>query len=184
MNELYCSKSTTCWRGTPDLEVIPTCLAEGVALVPYGALKGGLLTGKFKREEKDVTSALAGSRLAWTAEKPKERTFGIAPHVEDYRNNEHYWTLMDKIQSAAVTHGKTATQVSIRWLLQKKFVSSVLIGAKSIQQLEDCMGAGTGWALTDDEMKQLDELTTGAAPVPAIYPYTSIARHNHNRARI
>jgi len=165
-----------------EIEVIPTCLAEGVALIPYGALKGGLLTGKFKREQKDVSSALPGSRLAWTAEKHDERSFGTTT-LEDYRNNDNYWALMDKMQSMAHTHGRTVTQVAIRWLLQKKFVSSVLIGAKNVEQLDDCMGAGTGWTLSDDEMKQLDQLSIVAEPVASVYPYTAIARFNYNRVR-
>jgi len=48
--------------------------------------------------------------------------------------------------------GKNQTQVAIRWLLQKDFIPSVIIGAKSIQQLEDNMGAGTGWKLTEEQV--------------------------------
>ena len=55
----------------------------------------GLLTGKFKREDKDVAATLSGTRLGWTAEKPSERSFNISPNVEQYRENENYWKLMD-----------------------------------------------------------------------------------------
>jgi len=167
-----------------ELEVLPTCLTEQVGVIPYCALKGGLLTGKFKREDTTVTETLAGTRLGWVAEKPNERgIFGSRPQVEKYRNNEDYWHLMDAIQAIGKGHGKTASQVSIRWLLQKKVVSSVLIGAKSVQQLDDCMGAGTGWMLSETEMKQLDELSMFTAPYPLVYPYSMIARLNANRVR-
>ena len=47
--------------------------------------------------------------------------------------------------------GKTQSQVATRWVLQKDFVSSVIIGVKTIAQLESSMGAGNGWKLTDEQ---------------------------------
>jgi len=165
-----------------EIEVIPTCKSEGVALVPYSPLKGGLLTGKFKRDDFEVEKSLAGTRLAWVAEKP-ERSFSIVPYVENYRENENYWKLMDATSDIAKQYGKTQTQVAIRWVLQKEFVSSVIIGAKSIQQLEDNMGAGSGWSLTDEQMKLLDELTAFTKPAQPMYPYFFIDMINADRVR-
>jgi len=51
-----------------------------------------------------------------------------------------------------LSKGKTQGQVSLRWLLQKDFIPSVIIGAKTVQQLEQNMAAGTGWKLTDEEV--------------------------------
>jgi len=48
--------------------------------------------------------------------------------------------------------GKSTVQVAVRWLLQQNFISSVIIGAKTIRQLDDNMGAGTGWKLSDDQV--------------------------------
>jgi len=48
--------------------------------------------------------------------------------------------------------GKSQVQVALRWLLQKDFIPSVIIGANSVQQLEENMGAGTGWKLTDEQV--------------------------------
>jgi len=48
---------------------------------------------------------------------------------------------------------KTMAQVAIRWCIQRKVVSSVITGATSVQQLEDNMGASSGWALTDEEVR-------------------------------
>jgi aryl-alcohol dehydrogenase-like predicted oxidoreductase len=166
-----------------DMEVIPTCKSEGVSLIPYSPLKGGLLTGKFKRDDHEVDKTLPGSRLAWTAEKPKERTFSCAPYIENYRGNESYWKLMDATSAIAKSYGKTQTQVAIRWLLQKDFVSSVIIGAKSLQQLEDNMGAGSGWSLTEEQMKELDELSLFCGVSPLIYPYAFVNMINADRVR-
>jgi len=166
-----------------EIEVIPTCKSEGVALVPYSPLKGGLLTGKFKRDDNKIDETLKGTRLAWTAEKPKERAFSVTPYVENYRENENYWKLMNATNDIAKEYGKTQTQVAIRWVLQKDFVSSVIIGAKSIQQLEDNMGAGSGWSLTEEQMKQLDELSAFTKPQGAMYPYYFIDMLNADRVR-
>jgi len=165
-----------------EIEVVPTCRTAGVALIPYGSLKGGLLTGKFKRNDHEINKTLPGSRLAWTAEKPKERSFSVAPYVENYRENENYWTLMEATADIAKAHGKTQSQVAVRWVLQKDVVSSVIIGAKTIQQLEDNMGAGSGWSLTEEEMKRLDEVSSFAAPAQT-YPYTLINMFNADRIR-
>jgi len=51
--------------------------------------------------------------------------------------------------------GKTVAQIAIRWLLQQKVVSSVVIGATSVQQLEDNLGASAGWTLSDEEVRQI-----------------------------
>jgi len=50
--------------------------------------------------------------------------------------------------------------VSLRWCLQKDFIPSVIIGAKTVQQLEQNMAAGTGWKLTDEEVTILDKKVT------------------------
>ena len=49
--------------------------------------------------------------------------------------------------------GKTVPQVAIRWLIQQDVVSSVIIGATSVKQLEDNMGAGKGWELSQEEVR-------------------------------
>ena len=72
----------------------------------------GLLTGKFKHQETDIVKNLAETRLAWTAEKPSERTFGVAPDVENYRNNDAYWKLMDGLAFIGQQHGETAGKSS------------------------------------------------------------------------
>jgi len=165
-----------------ELELVPVCKFEGVSVIPYSPLKGGLLTGKFKREDKDITKAIPGTRLSWVAEKPEERALPAMPNVEVFRNNENYWKLMDLLKAIGKQHGKTPSQVAIRWVLQKEYVPSVIIGAKNIQQLEENMVAGTGWKLTDEQMKQLNEASSFSGP-PDVYPYNFIGRVNADRFR-
>lgn len=63
-------------------------------------------------------------------------------------------------------------QIALRWLLQKDGVSSVIIGCKTMEQLEDNLGASAGWQLTDTEMNVLDNMSQ--KPIP--YPYAMINR--------
>ena len=65
-------------------------------------------------------------------------------------------------------------QVAIRWLLQKKAVTSVIIGCKTMAQLDDLMGASDGWQLSEEDMELLN--TSSEYPVP--YPYVMINRMN------
>ncbi|XP_035665852.1 1-deoxyxylulose-5-phosphate synthase YajO-like [Branchiostoma floridae] len=79
----------------------------------------------------------------------------------------------------AETNGKTLAQVAIRWLLQKDVVSSVIIGAKTLQQLEDNMGAATGWEIAEEQMAELDTVSQ----MEPTYPYRMITSRNRDRVR-
>lgn len=156
-----------------DIEVVPVCHREGISIVPYSPLGGGLLAGKFKRDDQKTSETLAGTRLGWVAEKPSERAVFATPDVEVIRKDDNFWALMDAVEAIGKQHGKSQAQVSLRWLLQKDYVPSVIIGAKTIKQLDDNMAAGTGWKLTDEQMKQLDDLSRATSPIPR-YPYGRI----------
>ncbi|XP_021362681.1 uncharacterized protein LOC110456328 [Mizuhopecten yessoensis] len=119
-------------------------------------------TGKFKRGAKPESD---GSRIGFTAAKDSSRTFQWSSG----------WS-KKSFQSNTVI-GKSVPQVALIWLLQKNVVSSVIIGATSIKQLEDNMGAGKGWALTTKEMDELDK----ASSVDLPYPYEVVFRINNDR---
>ena len=70
------------------------------------------------------------------------------------------------------------TQVALRWALQKPGVAAVIIGAKSVEQLEDNLAAWR-WSLTEEEMTLLDELSAPEIP----YPYEMIWRCNQSKGR-
>jgi len=67
----------------------------------------GILTGKFKRDDKDFLTTLAGTRLGWTNEKPEERARGATPYIEEYRENEDFWTLQELLDTIGKAHGNT-----------------------------------------------------------------------------
>ncbi|KAH9487663.1 hypothetical protein Btru_069931 [Bulinus truncatus] len=73
--------------------------------------------------------------------------------------------------------GRNVAQVALRWLLQKDVVSSVIIGARTLEQLDDNLAAGSGWSLTQAEMKLLDDLSKPSVS----YPYDNLVQRNADR---
>ncbi|CAH1796288.1 unnamed protein product [Owenia fusiformis] len=153
-----------------ELEVVEVCKNEGLGMLPWSPLKGGWLSGKFKRD----TAASGDTRVGWVSEKESSRRAQSHPSFQQYQDNEKVWNLIDKVESIGKAHEKSVAQVSLKWLLQKPTVTSVIIGAKNLQQLDDNLGAGTDWKLTDSEMSELDDLSQ--YPIP--YPYEMVNRLN------
>ncbi|KAL4225822.1 hypothetical protein ACF0H5_013811 [Mactra antiquata] len=157
----------------PEWEEFMVCENEGIGVLPWSPLKGGMLTGKFQR---DVEPDGSGSRVGYV-HKDESKAMQSAPAFSKYNSDDKYWELIDLLKSIAEKHGKTIPQVSLRWLIQKPVVSSVIIGATSVKQLEDNMGASSGWSLSDEEMTSLDE----ASSTPRLYPYEMIWRKSNER---
>ncbi|KAH3711272.1 1-deoxyxylulose-5-phosphate synthase YajO-like [Dreissena polymorpha] len=153
-------------RRDSELEAFMVCQNEGIGVLPWSPLKGGMLTGKFKREE---TPDPAGSRAGYMAAKKSEGKTTFS-NWDEFNNDDNYWKLIDIIKKIAEKKGKSVAQVAVRWLIQQETVSSVIIGCTSLQQLEDNMGASTGWELSNEEMKELSD----AAPLNKPYPYDMI----------
>jgi len=161
-----------------ELELTEVCKNEGVGILPWSPLKGGLLTGKFGR---DVVPP-EGSRAAWVKDNPHKKS-QACPLPDDFNNDKTHKLLegMRAIaESKSVTDSDpiTLAQVALRWVLQKPGVSSVIIGAKTISQLEDNIKSLT-LELSEEEMRELDGLS--AMDIP--YPYEMIWRCNNNRGR-
>ncbi|XP_052057640.1 1-deoxyxylulose-5-phosphate synthase YajO-like [Mytilus californianus] len=157
----------------PEFEEFQVCKNEGLGVLPWSPLKGGVLTGKYKRGEKlDHTSG----RIAHIA-KDESKAMQSAPAWSQYANNESYWSLIKTMEEIGKAHGKSVAQVALRWTLQKDVVASVIIGATSIKQLEDNMAVGSGWSLTKKEMEKLDQVSIPDIP----YPYEMSWRCNSAR---
>ena len=131
-------------------ELIPLSLDQNVGILVWGPLAQGFLTGKFRRG--GDTPAL--SRYAHNAEPPL--------HMPE---NQVY-DIVERLTAIAQEHNVSVTQVAINWTKQKRGVSSVLFGARTMEQLRDNLNAAT-WQLSDDEMQSLDAISQ--MPVP--YPY-------------
>ncbi|XP_046573745.1 1-deoxyxylulose-5-phosphate synthase YajO-like [Haliotis rubra] len=151
-----------------EFEPFQVCKMEGLGVLPWGPLKGGLLSGKYTRDSPPTTG-----RHAWK----KEKYPGSWELIQD---NEQIWAIVDAVRDIANTHGKSMAQVSLRWLLQKDVVPSVIIGATTLAQLDDNLGAGSGWTLSAEEMARLDKVSQPKIP----YPYEMVWRQNNNRCNL
>jgi aryl-alcohol dehydrogenase-like predicted oxidoreductase len=143
-----------------ERELAPMAHSEGVGVLVWSPLAGGLLGGKVRRNAK----AGEGTRRAQVAFPPvdMERAYGI----------------IDVLVRLSEAKGSTVAQLAIAWLLQQKSVASVLLGAKRLDQLEDNLGA-VNVTFTADELAAIDE----ASKLPAEYPGWMIDMWSGQRAQ-
>jgi aryl-alcohol dehydrogenase-like predicted oxidoreductase len=130
-----------------EREIVPLLESEGVGLLVWGPLAGGLLSGKQPRG----AEAPEGSRRRAVAFPPV-----------DY---ERAYDALDVMRGIAETHGVSVAQIALAWLLHQKVVSSVVVGAKRMDQLEDNLRA-VNVSLTDEEQAAIAEVSK----IPAEYP--------------
>jgi aryl-alcohol dehydrogenase-like predicted oxidoreductase len=133
-----------------EWELMPLALDQGVGAVVWSPLGWGRLTGKIRRGQPPPPI----SRLPKTAE------FG-PPVGED-----HLYRVIDAIDKIVAETGKSVPQIALNWLLQRPTVSTVIIGARTEEQLKQNLGA-VGWTLTTDQMQRLN----AASEVTPAYPY-------------
>jgi aryl-alcohol dehydrogenase-like predicted oxidoreductase len=137
-------------------EIVPACLDAGMGLLPWSPLGGGWLAGKYKRD----VAPTGATRLG---ENPKRGGEAFAP-----RNaQERTWTILAEVERVAKARGVSMAQVALAWLAAQPAVTSVILGARSIEQLKDNMAAGS-LALSADELSALSAVS---APQMADYPY-------------
>jgi aryl-alcohol dehydrogenase-like predicted oxidoreductase len=128
-----------------ERDLVPVCLNEGVGIIPWSPLRGGWLSGKFKR---GMEAPLAGTRVEEAGQR------GWSESWENYAN-ERTWTVLDELFAAAAETGREPAQVALRWLLQKPGVTAPIVGARTLRHLEINLGA-SGWTLTPEQMTRLD----------------------------
>ena len=128
--------------------------SEGIGLLPWGPLGGGFLSGKYSADQKPVDEG----RIATTGEETEE--------AWERRNTDQNWKTLQQVQKIAQYREVSPAQIAIAWLRAKSWVSSVILGARTLEQLEDNMKAGE-LMLTRKEMKDLDEISA----LPELYPY-------------
>ncbi|MCE2542030.1 MAG: aldo/keto reductase [Acidobacteria bacterium] len=131
-----------------EQETIPLIRDQKLGLLVWSPLAGGFLTGKFTR---------AGSSTS----QARRATFDFPPV-----DKERGFDILDALQPIADAHGVSVARVALAWLLGKDVVTSVIIGARRMDQLEDNL-ASVDLRLTGDEMAALDEVSR----LPVAYPY-------------
>lgn len=149
-----------------EWELLPLCQNEGLGVIPWSPLRGGWLSGKFRR---GMAAPAEGSRVK-TAE-----VLGWSESWSAY-NNEQTWRVIDALLVVAEEAGKTPAQVALNWLRQRPGVTAPIIGARTLEQLEDNLGA-SGWSLAAEQMARLSQASEPQLP----YTYSLIAAVNQMR---
>ena len=150
-----------------EWEIVPACRSTELGLLPWSPLGGGWLTGKYTREARPTGATRLG-------EKPDRG-------VEAYdRRSTHQrtWDVIETVESIARERGVKMAQVALSWLLGRPMVSSVILGARTVEQLRENLAAAEV-RLTDDEVRRLD---AASDPAPADYPYGRPGLEQRSRA--
>jgi aryl-alcohol dehydrogenase-like predicted oxidoreductase len=139
-----------------EWEIVPACEANGLGLLPWSPLGGGWLTGKYRRDERPS----GATRLGEDPERGVE-AYGRRSRVA------RTWDVVDAVREVAEGRGATMAQVALAWVLQRPMVSSVILGARTVEQLDDNLGA-VEVTLEADEVARLD---AASDPGAADWPY-------------
>ncbi len=134
-----------------ELDVLTLCLDRGIGTLPWSPLGGGWLTGKYSRTERPTGTTRLG-------ENPNRGVEGY-----DLRNIDRTWAVLAEVESIAGKRGTSMAQVSLNWLRNRPTVSSVLLGCRTVQQLEDNLAA-LDWNLGEEEMRRLDQVSAPGIP--------------------
>jgi aryl-alcohol dehydrogenase-like predicted oxidoreductase len=139
-----------------EWEVVPSCQDAGLGLLPWSPLGGGWLTGKYKRDERPTGATRLGEDPergveAYDRRSPQQRT----------------WDVVDAVGKVAEGRGASMAQVALAWLADRPQVTSVILGARTTEQLADNLGAAD-LHLDQGETEALD---AASDPAPAEYPY-------------
>jgi aryl-alcohol dehydrogenase-like predicted oxidoreductase len=140
---------------TIEWELVKVCQNEGVGIIPWSPLRGGWLTGKYQR---GMQSPLADTRVNTATQQ------GWSEQWSEYAN-EHTWQIIDTLLEVADAAGKTPAQVALNWVLHRPAVTAPILGARTMAQLEDNLGAA-GWVLDDSLRQKLDDASNVKLPYP------------------
>jgi aryl-alcohol dehydrogenase-like predicted oxidoreductase len=149
-----------------EWEVVPAALANGLGLLPWSPLGGGWLTGKYVRDARPTGATRLG-------ENPDRG-------VEAYDRRsvvERTWDVIDAVSRLASARAVSIAQVALAWLVDRPGVTSIILGARTVEQLDDNLGA-VGLHLTAEEIGVLDEVSD---PGVGDYPYGGPGREQRSR---
>ncbi len=141
-----------------EREIVPLLEDQRTGLLVWSPLAGGLLSGKYSRENQKP-------------ENSRRSAFDF-PIVD----KERAWRILDVLRPIAKAHQTSVATVALAWILAKPFVTSVIIGAKRVDQLQQNLAA-VDLKLSAEEMTQLDEVSA----LPPEYPGWMVPFQNINR---
>jgi aryl-alcohol dehydrogenase-like predicted oxidoreductase len=125
-----------------EKELVPCCQAHGIGIIPYSPLANGLLTGKYRQGEAPPEDG----RLAMSSP-----AFGRV--LADAN-----WDQLGRLERFAVERGHSLGDLAVAWLLARPWLSSVIAGARKVDQVTANVAAAE-WKLSPDEVKEVDAIT-------------------------
>jgi aryl-alcohol dehydrogenase-like predicted oxidoreductase len=132
-----------------EFEIIPACLDQGLGILVWSPIAGGLLSGKYRRDQEGPEGAR---------------------HLSDWNEPPVYdedalYDLIDVLVEVGEAHGVSAAQVTLAWLLRRPAVTSLVIGARTEEQLTDNLAAAE-LELSEDEVARIEEISRPPLPYP------------------
>ena len=149
-----------------EFELSQVCVNERIGILPWSPLGGGWLTGKYQRDSAPTGNTRLGEdpergMEAYARRNPEERT----------------WRVIDAVGSVAKARGVSMAQVALAWLVDRPAVTSVILGARTLEQLDDNLGAAE-LHLSTEETARLDQAST---PIVDDYPYGDLGVRQRGR---
>jgi aryl-alcohol dehydrogenase-like predicted oxidoreductase len=132
-----------------EFEVVPACSELGLGILAWSPLAGGFLTGKYSRD-KQIPPDGRYSRM--------ERPFLRFDFDKGY-------FVVDELKKLAEKYGATVSQVALNWIKSKPFVSSIIVGVRSLEQMKDNIRC-IWWDLSKEDIDLLDQITKAPRPYP------------------
>ncbi len=139
-----------------EWECVPACEEYGLGILPWSPLGGGWLTGKYERDEAPTGDTRLG-------DDPERGMEAYGPRNEQERT----WRIIDAVRHVAEQRDQSMAQVALTWVADRPGVTSVILGARTVEQLEDNLGVSDSHLDAD----QQEHLTEVSAPPIADYPY-------------
>ncbi|MHA6630034.1 aldo/keto reductase [Pseudonocardia sichuanensis] len=151
-----------------EFELTDVCENENIGILPWSPLAGGWLTGKYRRDEVPTGASRLGDdpergMEAYTPRNAQERT----------------WQVIDAVAKVAESRGVSMAQVALAWTADRPGVTSVILGARTVEQLDDNLAA-SDLHLSDEETQLLDE---ASEPIVGAYPYGQQGRQQRAKGR-
>jgi aryl-alcohol dehydrogenase-like predicted oxidoreductase len=139
-----------------ESEIVPACADAGIGLLPWSPLGGGWLAGKYQRDVQPTGATRLG-------ENPQRGMESYGPRNAQDRT----WAIIGAVEEIADKRHASAAQVALAWVAAQPMVTSVILGARTPEQLAENLGAAT-LVLTADDLERLNEVS---APPVGEYPY-------------
>jgi aryl-alcohol dehydrogenase-like predicted oxidoreductase len=130
-------------RSEFELELAEVCADQEVGVIPYSPLAAGFLTGKYTRENKNPDNTRADGGL-----------------IQKFINDENAYKVMDEVRRIATDHDVPEAHVALAWQLAHPVMTSSIIGARTVGQLEEVIGA-VELELLPAEIEALNTVSAG-----------------------